>query len=262
MKQTFFEKGWRRFPHDPVLAEWVDQTLPAARQAVRAPENARWLRCGGTWFAGVNALPNDTNGAVDGGPPVAGQVVNFIHGELGLSGFGWDPAQLSVCYPGYPRPMDGESDANFAFRRDRDAAHVDGLRREEPGRRRRLREHHGFILGIPMAPVSADASPLVIWEGSHHMVREAFRTVFAGIRPDHWSEVDVTDAYHAVRREIFDTCKRVVINARPGEAYVIHRLALHGVAPWPDAAQAGPDGRMIAYFRPETGNPEDWLSAP
>lgn len=262
MKQTFFEKGWRRVPHDPVLADWVAQTLPAARAAVQAPDNAQWLRCGGTWFAEVNALPNDTNGAVGGGPPLAGLAVDFIHGDLGLMGFEWDRAQLSVCYPGYPRPMEEESEANFAFRRDRDAAHEDGLRREEPGRRRHVREHHGFILGIPMVSASADASPLVIWEGSHHRVREAFSVVFAGIPPDQWSEIDITDAYHAVRREIFDSCNRIVIPASPGEAYVIHRLALHGVAPWPETAKAGPDGRMIAYFRPETGKPEDWLSAP
>ena len=61
---------------------------------------------------------------------------------------------------------------------------------------------------------------------------------------------------------IFDTCKRVEVTARPGEAYLVHRLALHGTAPWRDSAESGTDGRMIVYFRPETGGLGDWLSAP
>ena len=32
---------------------------PAARAAVSDPANAGWLRCGGTWFAGVDVLAND-----------------------------------------------------------------------------------------------------------------------------------------------------------------------------------------------------------
>jgi len=38
--------------------------------------------------------------------------------------------------------------------------------------------------------------------------------------------------------------------AAPGQAYLLHRLALHGVAPWADGAEASADGRMVAYFRP------------
>ena len=57
-------------------------------------------------------------------------------------------------------------------------------------------------------------------------------------------------ATSSLRRRIFAECPRVAVIARPGEAYAIHRLALHGVAPWQEEAPAGPDGRMIAYFRP------------
>jgi len=40
-------------------------------------------------------------------------------------------------------------------------------------------------------------------------------------------------------------------------------MTLHGVAPWSQNASAGPDGRMIAYFRPEmSGGVPAWLSAP
>jgi len=262
MGDDFFEKGWCRLPFDPVLDDWVRQSLGAARATVTSPKFAEWHRCEGTWFAGVNALPNDDDGAVADGPPLAGDAVNFIQGTLGLTDFAWDRAQISVCYPGYPKPMGQESEANFAFRRDRDAAHIDGLRREEPDRRRYLLEHHGFILGIPLVEASDDAAPVAVWEGSHHFARRGFEKIFADTDPAKWCELDITDAYHAVRREIFGACKRVTISAKPGEAYLIHRLALHGISPWSETASAGPDGRMIAYFRPEVGTPQDWLSAP
>ena len=47
-----------------------------------------------------------------------------------------------------------------------------------------------------------------------------------------------------------------------GEALLLHRHILHGVAPWTEGAE-GPDaGRMTAYFRPEFPHIADWLSAP
>src|SRR5512137_2469624 len=133
--KAFFRSGWTVFAHDPALAAWVDAALPAARAAIAAPENTKWFRYGGTWFAGVNALPNDARGAVPGGPPLAGAAVDFIREVLGLTAFAWDSAQVSVCYPGYPQPMEGESAATFQYRVNRDAAHVDGVQREGPERR-------------------------------------------------------------------------------------------------------------------------------
>jgi len=262
MERSFFSQGWCRFGRDPELMNWVRRTLPVARAAVAAPENAAWLRCGGTWFAGVNVLPNDADGVVDGGVALRGQAVDFIHRMLGQQTIALDRGQVSVCYPGYPRPMASESDAGFRYRRDRDAAHLDGLRAEGPERRRHLREHHGFLLGIPMVDTVTDAAPFVVWEGSHEIVRQVFRACYAGLAPDEWGSLDVTEIYHAARRQIFEHCRRVEIAAEPGEAYLVHRLALHGVAPWLKTAETGPDGRMIVYFRPEIGGAEDWLEAP
>jgi hypothetical protein len=259
---TFFETGWCRFPHDPAVADWVRAALPAARRAVADPDHARWLRCGGTWFAGVHALPNDAAGAVPGGAALAGAAVEFIREALGLADFAFDRAQVSVCRPGYPQAMACESEAAFRYRSRRDAAHVDGLRREGPDRRRHLREHHGFILGLPLVEAAPDASPFVVWEGSHEIIRGAFRARFEGVAPRSWGDEDVTEAYHAARRAAFEACARIELHARPGEAYLVHRLALHGMAPWAPGAEAGPDGRMIAYFRPEIGGAGDWLNAP
>jgi hypothetical protein len=262
MRHPFFDLGWCRFAYDRALADWVECTLPVARAAVAAPENAEWLRYQNTWFAGVNALPNDASGRVAGGTALAGAAAQFVGDTLGLREVALDRAQISVCYPGYPQPMSGESSAVHRFRRDRDAAHLDGLLPIGPQRRRHLREHHGFLLGIPMVEASADASPFVIWERSHEVIRAALRPLFDGLPVAAWGDVDVTDVYHAARRTIFDACKRVVIAARPGEAYLVHRLAVHGMAPWGPGATAGPDGRMIVYFRPETGGAEAWLNAP
>ena len=147
---TFFRDGWCRFAHDPSLANWVRRTRPAARRAVADPQNSCWRRYQGTWFVGVHALENDEAGAVNAGPALAGRAVDFIQEALGLAGLAWDRGQVSVCYPGYPRPAQAESDAIFCYRLNRDAAHVDGLLAEGPERRRHLREFHGFIRAYPV----------------------------------------------------------------------------------------------------------------
>jgi hypothetical protein len=262
IEHSFFTKGWCRFANDAVLGRWIQKALPAARSAVATPENAEWLRCGGTWFAGVNALPNDTSGAVGDRTPIGGRAVDFIRESLGLTGFAWDRAQISVVYPGYPQPMATETTAAFRYRRDRAAAHLDGLLPEGPQRRRHLREHHAFVLGIPLVEAGAEASPLVVWEGSHEIFRRLFRNRFRDIPPDAWREIDCTEFYQSTRRRIFETCPRVAIAAQPGEAYLVHRLCLHGIAPWGKRASATPDGRMIVYFRPQIGGAERWLNAP
>ena len=119
-------------------------------------------------------------------------------------------------------------------------------------------EFHGFILGVPLTEADPGAAPLVVWEGSHRVIARAFRAVLDPVAPEHWPETDLTEAYHAARREVFETCPRVAVHAAPGEAYLVHRLALHGVAPWEEGAEAAPEGRMIAYLRPEVPR-QTWL---
>jgi hypothetical protein len=50
------------------------------------------------------------------------------------------------------------------------------------------------------------------------------------------------------------------VHADVGEAYVLHPMCLHGVAPWVPTAKAPPEGRMIAYFRPEVRSTLEWLN--
>ncbi len=252
--------GWTRFAFDPALARWAEHADAAAVHAENDPDNAEWLRCGGTWFVGVNALPNDAGGQLPGGPPLTGAAIEAAHGLSG--GAPLDRAQASVCYPGYPRQGEDESDSAFVYRRDRDAAHVDGLHRIMPGRRRRLLERHAYILGLPLNDAPPDAAPFVVWEGSHKIMQAAFIRRFESVAPERWADEDVTEAYQAARREVFAICDRVEIAARPGEAFLTHRHVLHGVGPW--GADSGGARRALAYFRPEFAAPSeasDWLTA-
>ena len=233
MVRSFRARGWEVFPAEPAVADWVTHALPAARAAVRDPAHLHWLDCQGTWFIGVDALPNDAAG------------------------------QGSVVYPGYPRPRRGESETAARYRVRRDGAHVDGLKPTGPDRRRHVDEPHAWILGLPLTEASADAAPLVVWDGSHRIMQAALRRALAGVARADWATVDITEAYQAARREVFETCPRIEIPARPGEAIALHRHCLHGVAPWRDGATAGPDGRMIAYFRPELpGGVAEWIETP
>ena len=169
-------------------------------------------------------------------------------------------AQVSSVFPGYPQPSPNESDAAFAYRRDRDAAHVDGLLPIGPARRRMVREPHAYILGLPLTDCDAGASALVVWEGSHRIMAAAFAAALGDWDEAARPEIDITEAYHAARRTAFERCARVALHARPGEAVLLHRLALHGISPWVDGARAPAEGRIIAYFRPELPDIGTWMT--
>lgn len=252
--------GWLTLPADPALAPWLAAALPQARAAVADPvQRARGLDCEETWFVGVDALANDADGAVDG-VPLEGEArshADALFGRLPLH-----RGQVSVVWPGYPRPRRNESEAAFRYRIKRDAAHLDGLLAEGPQRQRFIREPHAWILGLPLTAHPAGASPLVVWRGSHHILRRALLRRCAEHAPESWADLDVTSAYTAARAEVFDTCERVELHAIPGQAYLLHRQILHGVAPWAAGVDVGPDGRMIAYFRPVLpGGAAQWLLA-
>lgn len=207
-------------------------------------------------------LENDGSGALADGCPIAGDAVDFVIDTLGLPDSGWDAAQISVIYPGYPKPADGESEAAFRFRVRRDAAHVDGLIPRGEGRARHLCEHHRFILGIPLGPATVDTSPFVVWEGSHRVMRASFAAALGSRPAAEWDQVDLTQIYHAARRRVFESCRRVALWGQPGEAYLVHRLSLHGVAPWRERSDDYARGRSVCYFRPPFDDPASWLSAP
>ena len=239
---------FQRFDLDARVARWAAAANAVADRVLADPaQQAAWLRHDGTWFVGVDALPNGPDGAIDG---IA------LEGPWELTQTEWHPAQLSVTYPGYPGQDAGESEAAHRFRRDRFAAHLDGLLPEGPDKRRHLREPHAFILGVALNDAPPDAAPLVVWKGSPAIMRDAMREAFAGVDPADWGDVDVTDAYQAARRAVFAQCDPVAVPLKPGESVLVHRLAIHGVAPW----ESGTGDRRIAYFRPLLANPADWLT--
>lgn len=263
MKTAFLTSGWLRFPPAPAMTAWIAAAAPAAAAALHDPAHAAWWRHGGSWFVGVHALPNDEAGRVGGGPPLAGPAVDFLAAYLGAARPPWDRAQVSACMPAYPRPTPGEPEGPFRYRIARDAAHVDGLNGEGPPPRRRfLREPHAFLLGIPLAAVETGMAPFVLWEGSHEIMRAALGRALGKVPPERWPETDVTEVYHAARREAFARCRRVEVTTEPGETYLCHRLLLHGMAPWRGAAGARPEGRTVVYFRPLLADPAGWLALP
>lgn len=252
----FRAQGWQKFAPDPGSLAWAGAALPAARAALAAP-GGDW-RAGGTWFVGLDALGNDGSGQI-GGVALTGAAVSTV-----LARFGpqiWHPAQLSVMRPGYPQPGDDETPVAQAFRRNRDAAHVDGLIAEGPDKRRFLREPHRFVLGIALTAADAQAAPLVVWDASHRIIAAAFRARLGELDGAAIAEADVTEIHQAARRQAFAECSRRPLPLAPGEAVLLDRHLLHGVSPWNDGALAAPEGRVIAYFRPECGSLGDWVGS-
>ena len=243
------ELGWQRIDYHPAIAAWATAAHRLALDTLAARDEP-W-RCGGTWLVGVDALPNDSSGAVPG--------ATFPWAALPLSPEPLHPGQLSVIKPGYPQPSATESDAAFKYRVNRDAAHLDGLILQ-PNGARMMQEPHHWILGLPLN--TSDASPLVVWDGSHHILRAALTRTLADVPPEDWGSVDLNPAYQAARRDIFATCTRRVLLVLPGQATLLHRLTLHGVAPWQQSASAPAEGRIIAYFRPQMTSVQAWLHAP
>ncbi len=240
----FARDGFVVFDADPGVARWATQAHTAARQVVADPAlRAQWLRHGDTWFVGVDVLPNEPDGL--GGVPLRGPWDMLIEPPDV-----WHRAQVSVVYPGYPRQDREESDAAHRFRITRCAAHVDGLHLEAG--RRILREPHAFVLGVPLN--DSDAAPLVVWPGSHLLMQSALAA-----EGDLRIGSDVTQAYKTARAACLEANPPVSIAMRPGQSVLLHRLLVHGVAPWGQGVHAPKEGRMVAYFRPELSDPGLWL---
>lgn len=262
MDNEFFTKGWIVFEPEAATTEWVRHAHADAIHALGDPSFSHWYQCEETWFVGLDVLSNDADGRISGSAPLRGAAVDFITDTCG----GWPAlhrSQLSGVFAGYPRPRDGETEAGFRYRLNRDAAHVDGVLGVGTPKRRFVEEPHAFILGLPLTAADREAAPLVVWEGSHAIMQDAFRAAFATADGLHLSQVDVTEIYQTARRKAFDTCKRVVVHGPPGAAIVVHRLALHGVARWAEGATSDPEGRLIAYFRPPIpGGVRAWVDMP
>lgn len=257
----FDTRGYAIFAPEPATLAWVAHARTEARAALQDPDLAHWYECEDTWFVGLDALANDAQGRLAGSAPLSGAAVDFITAQYG----GWPDlhrAQLSGVFPGYPRPRTGETEAGFRYRLNRCAAHVDGVLGVGQPKRRFVKEPHAFILGIVLTNADEAAAPLVVWDGSHRIMQAAFHKAFEAADQGCPADLDVTEIYQSARREVFETCQRVALHGPVGTAFVVHRMALHGVAPWAPEAKADPEGRLIAYFRPPMpGGARAWAAA-
>ena len=91
---------------------WSTATLLKARTAVADPKNANWPQCEGTWFVGIDVLPDDAQGRI--WAPLQGAAVDFIRHHIGPIP-PLHAGQLSVVYPGYPKPHAGETETAFRY---------------------------------------------------------------------------------------------------------------------------------------------------
>lgn len=244
---TIKQDGVRTYAASPESRAWAKAAYDRAKEIAACPKaQARNLRFGGTWFVGVDALPNAVDGSVEG-VPLKGPWEQDLPFSLPLH-----RAQLSIIYPGYPQQDSGQSEANHGYRITRRAAHVDGLLPIGPDRRRFVREFHGYVLGVHLN--RCPSSPTVVWKGSHIIMRRAFREAIGG---QDISDTDLTAAYHAARNLVFGTCEMVALRGEAGAAFLLDRFALHGTEVWEGTADA--EGRMVAFFRPQLDHASDWL---
>ena len=122
-------------------------------------------------------------------------------------------------------------------------------------KRRFPREYHAFILGIPLDTVEEGSSPLVVWEGSHAIVKRALGDQLGPHPPERWHEIDVTEAYHAARREAFDQCRPVALTANAGEvnssvrtASTRFEIAVQARAGRPQPARENDDPKVAMFY--------------
>lgn len=77
------------------------------------------------------------------------------------------------------------------------------------------------------------------------------------------ADVDITVAYTAARKQVFEDCEKVPLILRRGQSAVLHPFILHGTDRWGRGAEPSGEGRMIVFFRPQCpGGASQWLATP
>ena len=110
----FGEKGYREFGYDEQVAKWAEFAKKKGNRILADPAQLqKWLQCEGTWFVGVDVLPNDSRG--DFINTQFPNVFKSFMSKINLKPY--HKAQLSVIFPGYPKPRIGDSEAAFEYRR-------------------------------------------------------------------------------------------------------------------------------------------------
>ena len=137
---------------------------------------------------------------------------------------------------------------------------MDGILPIGYSKRRYAKEYHAFILGIPLVNFNEFAAPVVVWEGSHRIIRTFLSRVLTKNTVKLWDNLDITEIYQEARKEVLSKCKKRIINVPLGGSYILHRLAVHGIMPWEKKGKSENNSRMVAYFRPVLKDPKFWLN--
>lgn len=253
----YLKYGYRVFDQEQQISDWIASAIKHAQEALVSPDNRHWYRYQNTWFVGVNVLNNRPDGSIGCGPELGGRAISFIEQSLTNRPIHLDRGQISVCFDGYPKKDISEPKTNHAYRLRRDAAHIDGVMKHDGDRY--LVEHHDYILGIAMNMVEAQASPFVVWQGSHRLMQTALCDYLSNYPKDKWRTTPISEVYSQTRKRILNECRRVELALKPGQALVAHRHLLHGTAPWKAVNETEP--RMLCFFRPESMTVEQWLTA-
>ena len=59
----FGDKGYIEFKYEEQIAKWAEFAGKKGNEILANPNQlAKWLQCEGTWFVGVDVLPNDSQG--------------------------------------------------------------------------------------------------------------------------------------------------------------------------------------------------------
>ena len=266
------KNGWSFLNTDHIHYEWIAE----AKEQLETKFHQKLydyndLRCGSTWFVGANFLDNSSNGNI-GTKSMSKFFFSNISKKFGPNIKYWDKAQVSICWPGYPKKDAKETKKSYDFRIKRFASHIDGIIPFGSKKRRFAKEFHAFILGFPLHNNCLDCAPLVLWEGSHKIFRNFFKEIYEGISFNKISNIDITELYNECRKKVFKNCEVKKIIPQFKQPYLLDRHVLHGIDEWREKknVKCSPknhrllnslsDGRIIVYFRPVFFNPHDWIN--
>ena len=269
--ENFKKKGWSFLTKGPRYSDWLEAALNNILNNFQVSSiDKNQLRSGQTWFVGMNFLKNTSDGSL--GKISFDQVLlSQIEQKFGVSVDYWDRGQVSINWEGYPKKDIFETDLSYRYRLKYFASHVDGLIPVGVKKRRYLKEPHAFVLGLPVLNNFIHSAPLVVWEGSHLIIRSMFNSIFREVEDTELENIDVTDFYKDARRQIFSSCTPRRIFSTDFQPYILDRHLLHGVAPWISSKKSQTntdwksvkldplDGRIIIYFRPYFKNLRNWI---
>ncbi len=203
-RKEFAAEGFHGLPCRGGGAERIGRDTPWMRQGLRSPNpvNRHGAALRRHLVRGCRRTPQRRDGAVPGGPPFLARPMEFIKNDLRFA----PPlhrAQVSVCYPGYPRTSPDETPAAFGFRLNRDASPCRRASGGRPGSPPLPERAAAYIWGFRSRKPVRMPRRWSLWQGSHRHMGKVFTEALANKAQAEWPGIDLTEAYQAARREVF-----------------------------------------------------------